>query len=177
MRAEQTPQVTWQNKAKSSTLDTVLEDICARREAPNSEQLHLLETFVLRMKTERLEEIAHKKLQSTDPLFDIIHGYPGTGKSRVIAWLRELMEEGLGWSHGVEFVCLAFQNAMAALIDGYTIHHWSGIPACTTAEGGNGFGDSRKQSTKCQSLRVIIIDELSMVSAELFGALEYVVRK
>ena len=66
---------------------------------------------------------------------------------------------------------------MAALIDGYTIHHWSGMPACTTAEGGNGFGDSRKLSTKCQSLRVIIIDELSMVSAELFGALEYVVKK
>ena len=66
---------------------------------------------------------------------------------------------------------------MAALIDGYTNHHWSGMPACATAEGGSGFGDSRKLSTKCQSLRVIIIDELSMVSAELFGALEYVVKK
>ena len=54
---------------------------------------------------------------------------------------------------------------------------WPGIPACATAEGGNGFGDSRKQCTKCQSLRVIIIDELSMVSAELFGALEYVAKK
>ena len=87
------------------------------------------------------------------------------------------MEVGIGWTHGVQFVCLAFQNAMAALINGYTVHHWSGIPACTTAEGGSGYGDSRKLSTKCQSLRVMIIDELSMVSAELFGALEYVVRK
>ena len=33
-----------------------------------------------------------------------------------------------------------------------------------------------KQSMKCQALRVIIIDEVSMISAELFGALEYVVK-
>ena len=129
------------------------------------------------MKQERLEEEAHKHQAKTDPMFDIIHGYPGTGKSRVITWLRELMQEGLGWKHGIEFVCLAFQNAMAALIDGYTIHHWTGMPACTISEGGSGHGDMQKLSIKCQSLRVIIIDELSMVSAELFGALEYVVRK
>ena len=29
---------------------------------------------------------------------------------------------------------------------------------------------------KCQALRVIIIDEVSMISAELLGALEYVVK-
>ena len=75
----------------------------------------------------------------------------------------------------MQFVYLAFQNAMAALINGH--HHWSGIPARATAESGCGFGDSHKLSTKCQSLRVLIIDELSMVSAELFGALQYVVRK
>ena len=74
-------------------------------------------------------------------------------------------------------MCLAYYKSMANLIDGCGINHWSGIPTCTTFEGGNVFGDSRKQSTKCQRLRVIIIYELSMVSAELFGALEYVVRK
>ena len=47
----------------------------------------------------------------------------------LIAWMRRLMEEGLGWEHGVQFVCLAFQNMMAANIDGQTIHNWSGIPA------------------------------------------------
>ena len=175
--AEQIPQVTWQDKANSGTLDTVLKDICAREQAPNSEQYRLLETFVQRMKKEILEDLAHVERGKSDPMFDIVHGYPGTGKSRVISWLRELMQEGLGWEHGNQFVCLAFQNAMAALIDGYTIHHWSGMPACATAEGGIGFGDAQKLSTKCQNLRVIIIDELSMVSAELFGALELAVRK
>ena len=108
-----------------------------------------------------------------EPLLDLIHGFPGTGKSRVIAWMRMLMEDGLGWVHGVQFVCLAFQNAMAAQINGFTVHHWSGIPSRTLE--GNTTGDRHKQSLKCQALRVLIIDEVSMIAAELCGALDYVV--
>ena len=84
------------------------------------------------------------------------------------------MEDGLGWERSVQFVCLAFQNAMAAAINGYTIHNWSGIPI--KSDDGNSCGDKHKQSMKCQALRVIIIDEVSMISAELLGALEYVVK-
>ena len=72
--------------------------------------------------------------------------------------MRQLMEEGLGWKHSVQFVCLAFQNAMAAQINGYTVHHWAGIPAIN--DDGNACGDKRKQSMKCGALRVIIIDEV-----------------
>ena len=85
-----------------------------------------------------------------------------------------MFEEVLGWTHGVQFVCLAFQNVMAAHIDGQTIHHWSGIPA-QEADGCSGTKDSHKLSTKCQCLRFILIDEISMVSAELLAALEHVV--
>ena len=108
-----------------------------------------------------------------EPLLDLVHGFPGTGKSLMIVWMRQLMEDGLGWVHGVQFVCLAFQNSMAAQINGYTLHHWSGIPA--RGEDGGATGDRHKQSMKCQALRVIIIDEVSMISAELLGALEHVV--
>ena len=62
----------------------------------------------------------------------------------------------------MQFVCLAFKNAVAAQINGYTIHHWSGIPVRT--DDGSGTGDRHKQSIKCQALRVVIIDEVSMVS-------------
>ena len=89
--------------------------------------------------------------------------------------MRTLMEDGLGWVHGTQFVWLAFQNAMAAHIDGYTIHHWSGIP--TRPKHGKNTGDRHKQSIKCQALRVVILDEISMDSAELLGALEYVIKK
>ena len=85
-----------------------------------------------------------------------------------------MFEEVLGWTHGVQFVCLACQNVMAAHIDGQTIHHWSGIPA-QEADGCSGTKDSHKLSTKCQCLRFILIDEISMVSAELLAALEHVV--
>merc|ERR1712035_175237 len=84
------------------------------------------------------------------------------------------MEKGIGWQHGVQFVCLAFQNAMAAHINGFTIHHWSGIP--TRPKNGNTTGDRHKQAIKCQALRVVILDELSMDSAELLGALNYVIK-
>ena len=104
------------------------------------------------------------------------HGQPGCGKSRLIGWIREAFEEVLGWQHGVQFVCLAFQNTMAAQIAGETIHHWSGIPV-VEADGGAAARDPHKLSTKCQLLRWILIDEISMVSAQLFGQLEVAVSK
>ena len=76
--------------------------------------------------------------KNAEPLLDLVHGLPGTGKSAVIKWMRRLMEDGLGWEHGVQFVCLAFQNAMAAQINGYTIHHSSGIPVRSEDEAGTG---------------------------------------
>ena len=127
-----------------------------------------LKLEILEQQQQRINE--HDK----EPLFDIIHGLPGTGKSRVIQWMRRLMEEGLGWEHGVQFICLAFQNSMAAAIGGLTIHHWSGIPARST-EGNK--GDKHRQSIKCQALMVIVLNELSMLSAELLGALQYVIQK
>ena len=94
-----------------------------------------------------------------EPLLDLIHGFPGTGKSAVIGWMRQVMEEGLGWEHGVQFVCLAFQNAMAAQINGHTVHNWSGSPAISDDR--SSLGDKHKQSIKCGALRVIIIDEVA----------------
>ena len=125
-------------------------------------------------------EVLEQQLQRVntsdeEPLLDVVHGFPGTGKSRLIHWMRLLKEKGLGWQHGIHFVCLAFQNAMAARINGFTIHHWSGIP--TRQTDGNNTGDRHQQSIKCQALRVIILDEVSMNSAELVGALNDVVSK
>ena len=73
-------------------------------------------------------------------------------------------------------MCLAFLNAMAANIEGFTIHHWAGIPVASE-EGTSGTTDTSKMSNKCQNLRFIIVDEISMVSAELLGVLESIVRR
>ena len=76
----------------------------------------------------------------------------------------------------MQFVFLAFQNSMAALIDGLTIHHWAGIPVHAEA-GSVGTKNTAKLSTLCQSLRFIFIDEVSMVSAKLFAQLSRIVQK
>ena len=88
----------------------------------------------------------HLSSSTSEPLFDLAHGLPGCGKSRLIAWIREAFEEVLGLKHGVQFACLAFHNTMATQIAGETIHHWSGIPVIE-ADGGAAARDPHKLST------------------------------
>ena len=143
----------------STSIDDALASIMGSSKKPNLTQREFLLHFASRLKVEYLEKQQGKVNRSPgEPLLDLVHGFPGTGKSAIIGWMRQLMEEGLGWEHGVQFVCLAFQNAMAAQINGHTVHHWSGIPARN--DDGNAMGDRHKQSMKCGALRVIIIDEV-----------------
>ena len=150
-------------------LDNTMMSIMESSKKPNQKQEEFLRHFVGRLKFEWLEkqqgnvndssELSGSRSSSTkEPLLDLVHGFPGTGKSAVIGWMRQLMEDGLGWEHGVQFVCLAFQNSMAAQINGHTVHHWSGIPV--QSDSGSSTGDKHKQSIKCKALRMIIIDEV-----------------
>ena len=155
---------------------TWLEELQRRTERPTAEQLVILQTIVERITEEAAKEQGAQVSNSStnQPLFDLAHGHPGCGKSRLIAWMRELFETVLGWKHGVQFVCLAFQNTMAAQIAGETIHHWCGMSVGEGA-GGSVVRDTDKLSAKCQLLRWLLIDEISMVSAHLFGQLEMAV--
>ncbi len=54
-----------------------------------------------------------ERMQEDEPLRGLVHGLPGTGKSRVILFIRRFFVEALGWEHGVEFVFVAFQNRVA----------------------------------------------------------------
>jgi hypothetical protein len=128
------------------------------RQCPNAGQLAVLDRVASRASCEWFEEWAGTAATSTEePLFDLVHGEPGTGKSRVIAWQRELFEDVLGWDHGAQFVCLAYQNAMAANIDGHTIHHWGGIPAQDNNEERRSKpADIDELFIRCQSLRWIL---------------------
>ena len=159
-------------------LEKWLEQLQNRAEPPTAQQILVLRTIVERITAEAATEQHRTSPTSatTEPLFDIVHGQARCGQSRVIAWIREAFETVLGWEHGVQFVCLAFQKRMAAQIAGETIHHWSGIPVLHS-DGGTAAVDPHKLSTKCQSLRWILIDEISMVSAQLFGQLEVAVTK
>ena len=52
----------------------------------------------------------------------------------MIAWVSELFEDVLGWIRGVQFAPFVV-SVMAAHINGYTLHHWIGIPEATTLGG------------------------------------------
>ena len=45
-----------------------------------------------------------EQARDEEPTRCFIHGPPGTGKSKLIQWIRRLFEEALGWEHGVEFL-------------------------------------------------------------------------
>ena len=172
------PSATLHPAQAGGDLEAWLRSLQERPEKPTIQQLEVLRTIVDRIKEEAKTEQSEKKprYSTSEPLFDMAHGQPGCGKSRLIAWIREAFEEVLGWQHGVQFVCLAFQNTMAAQIAGETIHHWSGIPV-SEIDGNAGPRDPNKLAAKCQLVRWILIDEISMISAQLFGQLHFAVQK
>ena len=105
------------------------------------------------------------------PLRWVLHGGPGTGKSHVLKLLRQgLFEKVLGWTHGVHFQVATFQAVMADLVGGDTIHHAFGLDW----SGDKGTSRQRLLELTTTSLqwRWLIIDEFSMISAELLAQLE-----
>ena len=157
-------------------LDVWLKKLSSRQDIkPTQQQQAFLSALCERIKTEASEETNPAIRKSTkEPMFDMIHGVPGCGKSQLIAWIRELFENVLRWEHGIQFVCLAIQNAMAAHIDGYTVHHWTGIPV---GEKSMTTRNLHNFANKCMSVRFVLIDEISMVSAYMFGTIEQLMRK
>ena len=78
------------------------------------------------------------------------------------------VEECLGWKHGEQFICVAFQNRMAAAIGGVTLHSGADLPR-------PGENRDRKLShseidnlfIQNSSLRWVLLDEISMVADNL----------
>ena len=62
------------------------------------------------------------------PLLRLVHGLPGSGKSKVLEWLRNYFETVWKWTIGHEFVFLAPLSSMASNIGGFTLHGWGEVP-------------------------------------------------
>ena len=134
----------------------------------NAEQ----QAFCSKVAERIVEEVreARGEAAASEPLRWVLHGGPGTEKSHTLKLVRkELFEEVLGWQHGVDFQIVSFQ-AVAELLDGDTIHHALGFD----------WGGERTQNwlrmleraQQTMQWRWLILDEFSMVSAELLAQLE-----
>ena len=101
------------------------------KDTPTEEQYEVLCRVRDRVKAEReREEGSRRQGTSTDdsePLRGLVHGLPGTGKSKVIFFIRRFFEEALGWKHGNEFLFVAYQNTVAHAMAGETIHTAGGM--------------------------------------------------
>ena len=65
--------------------------------------------------------------EAEEPLFRLIHGLPGSGKSQIIQWLRSYFEDVWHWEESIHFQFVAPLNSMAANIGGATLHSWGEI--------------------------------------------------
>jgi ATP-dependent DNA helicase PIF1 len=100
-------------------------------------------------------------------------GEPGSGKTHTIntyvAYLRE---------RGIEPAITASTGIAATHIGGYTIHSWSGIGIRTqmTDYDLDRLSQNERLVRKIQRAQVLIIDEVSMLSATTLGMIEAVCR-
>ena len=118
-RGATAPKVNLYASAAILSMDTWLAEIQRREPVkPNAKQFAIVAIVARRIKYEMLQEqapVPGPRADDEEPMLDLIHGLPGTGKSEVIVWLKELFHL-IGWQHGVQYVCLAVQNSMAASI-------------------------------------------------------------
>jgi hypothetical protein len=112
------------------------------------------------------------------PLLRLIHGLPGSGKSKLLLWIKEYFEEVWKWEINNQFAIVAPQNAMADNVGGATLHSFGGIPfkdrRGITVNAGS-FMDEDKQSLhakKWHNLRVLLVDEIEAAGVDLLGDVE-----
>jgi hypothetical protein len=103
--------------------------VFSRPLVPTVDQWIVIESVHERLVHEKTEGLKDRqKTTKTEPLREMIQGLPGAGKTMVITLLIEFFVVVLGWSHGVEFACIASMNTMVALIGGSTIHSFGEVP-------------------------------------------------
>ena len=100
-----------------------------------------------------------------------ITGPGGTGKSHLIKTIRQHLEQ-----RSVKYAVCALTGCAAVLLNCFakTIHSWSGIGLCQgeVHEIVDKAAKNRKANTNWKSTRVLIVDEVSMMSQKMFEVLD-----
>lgn len=100
-----------------------------------------------------------------------ITGPGGTGKSHLIKTIKQDLEQ-----RGTKHAVCALTGCAAVLLNccAKTIHSWSGIGLCQgeSTEIVDKASKNRKANTNWKSTRVLIVDEVSMMSQKMFDVLD-----
>ena len=140
----------------------------------NREQIQFLRHVAERVLQENStgQDVGATADAGDEPMRWAVHGGPGTGKSHVLRVLRtELFENLLGWRHGIEFKILTLQAVMAEQVDGDTIHHGVGLHG-RHADAEISLARLLALRAEATRWRWLLLDEISMNSAELLARLE-----
>ena len=155
-----------------------LEDVAARPRTAknhcNREQIQFLRHVAERVLRENStgQDAGATADAGDEPMRWAVHGGPGTGKSHALRILRtELFENILGWRHGIEFKILTLQAVMAEQVDGDTIHHGVGLHG-RHADAEISLARLLALRAEATRWRWLLLDEISMDSAELLARLE-----
>ena len=90
---------------------------------PNAKQQMILDAVHRRCVCEATDGKEHP----SDPFLRLVHGLPGSGKSKLLTWMRSYFEDVWQWTDGREFAFLAPLNSMACNIGGATVHGWGRV--------------------------------------------------
>ena len=160
---------------------------------PTREQRHVLLTVHFRIVKEEYElagEPIPEAIWSSKPpdinverpLLRLTHGLPGSGKSKLIEWLKQYFELVWQWIRNKQYALLAPMNTMADNIGGSTVHSFGHIPfkdrRGVLIQTGKGTGSSGSFFTdeEWHELRILLFDEVEAAGVSLFGRLEENVR-
>eukprot|EP00959_Pyramimonas_sp_CCMP1952_P064052 1338153-Pyramimonas_sp.AAC.1 len=102
-------------------MDEWLGNLKKEQMAPEQEDIDIIEQVMRRIRVEfeldregsDLPKGHSDRAAREEPIRGFVHGGPGTGKSRLIHWITRMFREALHWEHGVQFMCVAFQNRVA----------------------------------------------------------------
>jgi len=159
----------------ATDMEEWFETVKARQGAAayNTQQLEMAQKVLQQICGELRGEVGEPL---EEPLLWLLHGGPGVGKSHVLKLIREMLEKA-GYVCNVHFMVVALQAVMADQLCGDTLHHAAGLTpsAFKKTNASNKTGPTKRQqevSTLIRHCRWLIIDEISMISAQLLAELD-----
>ena len=116
----------------------------------------------------------------SEPLRRLTHGKPGCGKSKLIHKIVRFFEEVMCWKKGLQFHVCTLQAALAAGLGAETCHHVCGINPFARFKVNDSNMDAYTSGESVQTrfllTRWLLVDEVFMLSAQLFAEMECCVR-